>query len=840
MNRFHFVPFGLPEESPTSIIKRFGLAHGCLNSKSLSHLVGRECSVHPSLTQTNKFTRDIANLLHPREEEFTCGFYSPADGSSKADLKIQGLYTPIKLIRLRGAAFCSRCSAEGYEHFLKDIKLTDYCPLHQCDLLRQCSACGVALKWLSPFTNFCKCGAALECIPCSRDDCATEARLLEIYRTRDEGALRELYKILKELGYTFPSGPNTLEQREIIKAAFSALDKSISGITNYLYLLKSLYPSIDKNILAAKINRLTPAELRKSAIECFIVNPSPPFPAENLVPEREFSLNKTQLSRLCRIDLLNASCQEWFSSHPKDYRNWQYNIGEIHSLLKFISDKHLTLTNRAISHREDFYNTKETIQILGITYPYLRELVRSGHLIRYHPNSVVAYRREEVNEIHNKFDSAGKFALRLNTTIRKLRASVDNQLTSEDYLPTPLAVQLYSKNFVDRMIKSALELQYCKPSIRKHALSLTILAEYDPSQYLRIDQMAVNLNFFPSSIRYYIHNGLVSVAARGKYGKWLIAIEEVKRFDMKYISANAAATLLKISYFKIVDFLAHHGVDPVEMKKRPDTVSRLYLRSDINRTLTTCISKAPPKLSKLLTRSDACERLRISNSTLTSLELAGAFPGSFRHSVGNSFLEKDIEHFGEHYVRLHHIALFFGCGPANALKSLNKFGINPVCGPMTNSSSVTFFKVSDLAIFDLTAAIANSFHCSLISNETPAPQTRSPSCTSRASLVPVADILSRFDLSPSAFTRLFISSGFVSPLIIKQVKYLFQSEASVINEILSNHYTYSGAEKILGRRKTRLLIATGTLELATLSDPKLASAKFIRRSDILNFLSTKI
>ncbi|MNJ28596.1 Helix-turn-helix domain protein [compost metagenome] len=839
MNRFYFVPFGLPEESPTSIIKRFGLAHGCLNSKSLSHLIGRECNARPPLAKTSKFTRNIANLLHSREEEFTSGFYSPAEDSLKADLMIHGLYTPIKLIRLRGAAFCSRCSAAGHEHFLKDIKLADYCPLHQLKFLRQCSVCGLKLRWLSPFTNLCKCGEILECTPCSRDDCALESRLLEIYRTREEGALRDLYKILKELGYTFPSGRTTMEQREVVKAAFSALDKNVNGIANYLHFLKAIYPSIDKEIISAKISRLTPAELRKSAIECFLDSPSPAFPTANMLPEREFFLNKTQLSRLCRLHNFTAYCQEWFSSHKKETRNGLYPINEIHSLLKFISDKQNISTNRAASHQAEFCTTKETIQILGITFSYLRELVRSGHLKRYHPSSAVAYLREDVNKLHNKFESALIFAQRLNMTLRKLRAFVDSQLNSKDYLPTRLAVQLYSKNFVRQIINSGHN-QDCKPSIRKHAISLKILAEYDPNQYLSMDQMALKLKFEVSSILHYVHSSIITVAARGKYGVWLIAANEVNKFNKKYISASAAATLLKISAFIIVDFLECHGVHPIEMQSRPTYVNRLYLRSDVNRTLRTCTAQASSEHSPLITRSEACRKLRVSNSTFSSLEHAGAFAGTFHNSVGNSFLEEDIECFSEHYVRLHHISLFFGCSPENALKFLKKFGINPACGAMTTRSSVTFYKVSDLAIFDLTPAIAHTYHCDYISNKTSTPPIHSSRSTSPADLVPLTDILNTFEISQNSFTHLFISPGLVTPLIIKRVKYLLKSEARTVNEILSNHYTYTGADKILGKGATCRLVAAGKLKLADFSDPKLTSAKLVRRSDISNVLTTQI
>ncbi|WP_325948362.1 hypothetical protein [Pseudomonas putida] len=831
MNRLYFIPFGLPEESPTSIIKRFALAHGCLNSKSLSHLIGRVCSARPPLSQANKFTRDIANLFNSHKDEFIDGFYSPAGDTLKTDLRIHGLFTPIKLIRLRVAAFCSRCSAEGHEHFLKDIKLADYCPLHQCSLLRQCNVCGVKLKWSSLFTNTCKCGAILECTPCSREDCTVESRLLEIYRTRDEGALRELYRILKELGYTYPSGRTPQEQRELVKAAFSALDNDANGVANYLHFLKSVYPSIDKNILSAKISRLTPADLRRNAIQYFLANSSPTFPAENLRPEREFNLNKSQLARFCKVPKLNSYCTEWFSSHQKAHKTHLFNIDEIHSLLKFISDRQNTSTNRATSDPADFYTANETTQMLGISFDYLRELVRAGHLKRFFPNSKAAYRREDVCEIHDKFISAETFAQQLKTTVRKLRASVDRQLTCEDYLPTRLAVHLYSKSFVTRTIND-IPNQNCKPCVRKHAMSLEILDEYHPSQYLTIPQMALKLKYQLAGIRYYVHSNIIPVAARGKYGVWLVTADEVVRFNEKYISASETAKLLKISKNKTVDFLACHGVTPVKMQSKPINVSYLYLRSDVIRTLRTCTSQTPSEHARSLTRSEACLRLGVSNSSFSSLELAGAFVGDSLIPASNSFLEKDIECFGEHYIRLHHITLFLGCSARNAINFLKKFCIHPFCGAMTTRSSVTFYKVSDLALFELTPAIARTYHEIYISGKTPIPSTHSPISTLRVSLVPITDILTVFEISLNSFARLFISSGLVTPLTIKRIKYLLKSEANIVNDILSSHYTYSGADKILGEGVTRRFIASGKLMLANFSDPKLASAKLIRRSDI--------
>ncbi|WP_207838250.1 hypothetical protein, partial [Pseudomonas sp. 43(2021)] len=499
-----------------------------------------------------------------------------------------------------------------------------------------------------------------------------------------------------------------MEQREVVKAAFSALDNNKNGIVNYLYFLKSTYPAIDKNIISAKINCLTPAELRNNAIQYFLDNLDPFFPIEHLPPEREFSLNKTQLSRLCKINKLNLNpyCLEWLSSHhPKEHKYRPYYIEDILSLLKFIKDRQNCSTNRATSDPTDFYTADETTELLGITFTYLRELVRAGHIKRYFPNSKAAYRREDVCEIHDKFESGETFAQRFNMTLQKLRGSVDSQLTSEDYLSTPIAVQLYSKNFVARMTNTIFN-QDCKPFTRKLAMSLEMLDEYEPSQYFSMTQIALKLEFQKPSIRYYVKSRIISVTARSKHGMWLIAADEVTRFNDKYISAGAAAALLKISPFKIVDFLACHNVHAVEMHSKPYDISRLFLRSDVNRAHRTCISQSPSEHAKSLTRSEACQKLKVSNSTFSSLERAGAFAANSRDYACNSFLEEDIECFGEHYIRLHHISLFLGCGPENALNFLKKFGIEPVSGARTTRSSATYFKVSELSLLELTPAIA--------------------------------------------------------------------------------------------------------------------------------------
>ncbi|WP_207838206.1 hypothetical protein, partial [Pseudomonas sp. 43(2021)] len=112
--------------------------------------------------------------------------------------------------------------------------------------------------------------------------------------------------------------------------------------------------------------------------------------------------------------------------------------------------------------------------------------------------------------------------------------------------------------------------------------------------------------------------------------------------------------------------------------------------------------------------------------------------------------------------------------------------------------------------------------------------------TLRASLVPIPDILIRFKLSQFGFTRLFISTGFVTPININGIRHLLKSEAGMVDDILSNHYTYSGSDKILGQGETRRLITAGKLKLANFSNPKLASSKLVRRSDVTNVLIFKI
>ena len=74
-------------------------------------------------------------------------------------------------------------------------------------------------------------------------------------------------------------------------------------------------------------------------------------------------------------------------------------------------------------------------------------------------------------------------------------------------------------------------------------------------------------------------------------------------------------------------------------------------------------------------------------------------------------------------------------------------------------------------------------------------------------LVKVADIFKKYEIGPTSFGRLFLSSGFTTPIKIRYITYLTQSDVNKIELILDTYVTHSQGDRYLNERKcTRHLL----------------------------------
>lgn len=115
--------------------------------------------------------------------------YASPDGGRVALLGVTDLL-PYDL-SMNSGQVCPSCIAEsGYMPAWMDLRHVDACPFHRCQLLRECSQCGVRLDFDRPALLECRCGArwtAESCQPASEEHCSLTHRMISMFRGDDSG-----------------------------------------------------------------------------------------------------------------------------------------------------------------------------------------------------------------------------------------------------------------------------------------------------------------------------------------------------------------------------------------------------------------------------------------------------------------------------------------------------------------------------------------------------------------------------------------------------------------------------------------------------------------------------
>ena len=85
-------------------------------------------------------------------------------------------------LRLNQPAFCPHCVMnEGYIDAFWDLTIAVACPVHRCQVIRNCSSCSAKLTWWRPGILTCKCGGSLNHVGIPEESTAL-CELLDVIR----------------------------------------------------------------------------------------------------------------------------------------------------------------------------------------------------------------------------------------------------------------------------------------------------------------------------------------------------------------------------------------------------------------------------------------------------------------------------------------------------------------------------------------------------------------------------------------------------------------------------------------------------------------------------------
>lgn len=786
MSKLLFIPRPLYEESPTSLLKRLAVRHGCKYYSDLQGLLNDKSFIGSFISRSHPAIQSIATLGGVGREEFLSGFYEPIGWFTKnPPLKISGLVVNADLIRKRGAAFCSECWKEGYEHFIKDLKLSNYCPYHNRQYLTKCPHCRRNLHWHTPLDDQCRCKNKLSSPRCTYEEAENERKLLKIFRESADEDFRKLVAYLDGLGYRLESEAQCPANRCLMSSAFALLEDDMEGLLTNLRYLSSLYPDIPRRIIAAKLASFDGISVRNCAYE-FIKHErvdKQRYAAESAEPVHPFSLTRSQISAWLKVPL-----HQWknvtrnIDVYPENARyNW--------SQTQMMADEVLS-----IKHRNGFKKKKAPIdgmfkkdfqEKFKLSNGVLKSALAEHVLTKKWNFHRIFFDSRDIESFSKNFISLQFLSAKTQIPIKFICTAMTRlKIAPLNFHSSTLRRQLIS------IESSKLIIEWSNSNEqRPHKISARLsrkLARYIPTEAetcLPTALAARYLGIHVCVIRNLVKHGLLEIERRsGLGGCCHIDKKILDNFSENYIGVTETQSLLKCNYGMTTKTLRSVGIDPVTGPEVDRNPSAFFSRAKVSLYANTR-DKLLREHSIGYTMLETCQKLQMSSATVKSLITAG-----YLHYADNTpqyyGLIKciEIDTFHQHYASAKTIGHWLNISKVCVWRVLSQLSISPVNGTYPAVSIPRIYAIDDIAkYFAIPGRKKSDSH-------------HGPGAT----LIRVADLWMKYDIRPITFGRLFLTSGFTTPIRIRYTTYLTHKDVAKVASILEKYCSPSQADRYLG------------------------------------------
>lgn len=784
MSKLLFVPRSLPEESPTSLLKRLAVRHGCTYYSDLQGVFNNKSFNGSFLSRSHPIIQSIAILCGAEKEEFLSGFYEPTSKFIKnPPLKISGISVSAKMIRKRGAAFCSECWEKGHEHFIKDLKFSSYCPYHNRRYLTKCPHCQRNLHWHTPLGDRCQCGNKLSSPTCTYEESQNERKLLKIFRENADEDFRKLAAYLKGLGYRLECKVHCPANRCLLSIALALLENDMEGLLMNLRFLSSLYPDIPKRIIAAKLATFLDMSVRNCAHE-FIQSGR----VDKLQTESKrknvaspFSLTKPQLCAWLKVPL--HKWKKVTSTTGTQSENFRYSWQQAQA----ISENALS-----IKYRNGFKNKKPPIdgmfkkdfqEKFKLTQGALKSALNEHILTRKWDLHRIFIDSHDIDRFSHTFISLQLLSTKTRIPIKRIYAAIRHlKIAPLNFQSSILRRQLISIHSSRLIIRWSTSNQQCLH--KKPVRLLSTLEQYIPAEAetcLPSNLAARYLVVHVCVIRALVKRGLLKISYRsGLGGRSYIDRKELDNFIENHIGVTEAQKLLKCNYGMTTKILHSLGIEPVTGPGVDNNPSAFFSRKKV----LLFVNTKDDLLKKQMigyTMLEVCQKLKIGSATARSLIAAGRLHYADNTPLCYELIKRiDIDTFHQHYANAKTIGHWLNISPVCVGRVLCLLSISPVNGGYAAEKLPRFYAMDDIAKY---FAI---------------PGRESLHLGSDAPLIKVADLWEKYDISPVTFGRLFLNSGFTTPIRISYTTYLTQNDISRVAEILDNYCSLGQASRYLG------------------------------------------
>lgn len=309
MHHLNLLPSPISKESPTSYLNRIAYANGFRNLKKLKSYLECNCTSTECLLADSTLIHTLLQSNKDLAPPDLSLFYKRSHILNNIDIFIiNGISVPSRLVRSVHGARCPICLKNGWEHYIKDIKLIQRCPLHNTPYIFECPNCHKRTDWDAQILDDCICGYK---IATSQNifpvDAESEQTILRLFEDQSQEKFDSLLSGLRNYNYPLLSNQRPID-RSFLNAAVSVALGPPQALLKHLETIANQHPNIDRKLLLERLPKTSSQTIKEIYLEFIRITPrSIPRPPQELAIEPIF--NRSQARKY-----LNLSRHEWCSA----------------------------------------------------------------------------------------------------------------------------------------------------------------------------------------------------------------------------------------------------------------------------------------------------------------------------------------------------------------------------------------------------------------------------------------------------------------------------------------------------------------------------------------------
>ncbi|WP_439878029.1 helix-turn-helix domain-containing protein [Pseudomonas prosekii] len=847
MKELAYIPFPRVEESPTSLMKRLAVHHGCVNRSQFRSLGVPDYFTNTCMSVQTELPQWVAARAGQHAQTFLSGFYQPTGLiGRRMPHQIEKLTVKFNLIRWTRTAFCSECWVEEYEHFIKDLKFSVNCPYHNCRYLTHCPQCGVVLRWDNPLIDDCgNCKTKLKSQVCSPEVAAPERYVLSLFRDSKQVQFDQLSQNLRALQFD-QDHPGTPESRLILEAAISLVNEDVAGTKRFLETIGQKYPHIPNEAICAKL-ALMRSPTTKKACEAFCLGDERTVPTLPARPEKAlntttdlndpFYLTRSQVGAGAHLkyevlDKVKAQTPHIWKTIGRIGVLNEAQVLDFFAKIKEIKDPD------RFSWTEDHSMALPTAASnLGISLNCVRTLIAAGFLrVILLENREHRILNAELQEFSSRYDTVNLIAARSGRPRKYLAYFMRKLGIFPVVVPETISPILLRKSDGDLLLTA---LQNNSPVTKSNVtgkLAIDSKIPFDRHLYVTFKKASEFYELESTTLKSLVKAGILHTR---KHPNFTSAIglfkEELENIKKDYITTTTAAQIIgvttKVTGF-VLDDLGIHPVVGGPLDRLCPTA--LFSRQAVDNLVSKQASKQASKTEQHLTIQQASKKLHINNSTVYQLIKSGDLAAQCDSGPSLLFASREkVDKFSNTHADTITVAKWCGVLSGKVKKLLSGMGISAV-GDVKHNGRTTFYRLTELEK-------AGIIYCEE-ANYSELPATDKPRKIRETykdkhlafleSLTPVSDCCKKFGISRRCFLNTFDRTKFTPTITIGEKNFLTPENIEKLSTFLSKYITISMANKIIGGSGMIFrLQKMGAIAQATQLPIELKGHVFFLRSD---------